>query len=286
MMNSVKKNKVIKSIELQGLTISFSKQSPVLSNCSLTFQQGKTYLLTGTTASGKSTLLRFLKGIIPLFYPATIFGELRVNNQPVSLEEFWNYRTEIGYLFQDPPMQVIGASVEKDLAFGLENLAIPSSHMVQKIGDIAEKLKISHLLSHSTADLSGGELALVALASLFVLQPQILLLDEFTAFLDNNSRRRVFDTIRLMQRPDRIIIIVSHHLKSVLPLVDEVIVLDDGQVLIQSQKQGFLTSNYSIIKDKLRIPEIFHIGVPLCEKSSRPPNFETGDELFQLFGRQ
>ncbi len=280
------KNKVINSIELVGLTICFPNQPPIIKNCNLKLQKGKTYLLTGVTASGKSTLLRFIKGIIPLFYPATIYGELRINDKLISLEEFWNFRTEIGYLFQDPPLQVIGANVEKDLAFGLENLAIPPLKMKQKITEIAEKLNISHLISQSTSELSGGELALVALASLLLLQPKILLLDEFTAFLDNLSRERVFEIIKLIQGGDRIIIIVSHQLKNVLPLVDEVIVLDDGDVLLQTTKQGFLTSNYSIIKDKLRVPELFHLGVNLCKESKLIPDFETEDELFQLIGRQ
>lgn len=285
MMESVARDYKLNSLELQELTISFPNQPPTIKNCSLNFQKGKTYLLTGATASGKSTLLRFLKGIVPLFYPATILGEIRVNGKSISLEEFWEHRTEIGYLFQDPPIQVIGASVEKDLAFGLENLAINSSEMKQQIEEIAKRLNISHLMSQPTTELSGGELALVALASILVLQPKILLLDEFTAFLDNQSRKRVFDTIRLIQGGDRIIIIVSHQLQNVLPLVDEVIVLDDGQVLLQTSKQGFFTSSFSIIKDKLRVPEIIHIGVTLCEKNELSPDFETEDELFQLIGR-
>ena len=284
-MESVLRDNKLNSLELHELTISFPNQPPTIKNCSLNFQKGKTYLLTGATASGKSTLLRFLKGIVPLFYPATILGELRVNGKSISLEEFWEYRTEIGYLFQDPPIQVIGASVEKDLAFGLENLAINSSEMKQQIEKIAKRLNISHLMSQPTTELSGGELALVALASILVLQPKILLLDEFTAFLDNQSRKRVFDIIRLIQGGDRIIIIVSHQLKNVLPLVDEVIVLDDGQVLLQASKQGFLTSSFSLIKDKLRVPEIIHIGVTICEKNDLNPDFENEDELFQLIGR-
>ena len=279
------KNNVIHSIELLGLTISFPNQSPIIKNCNLKFQKGKTYLLTGATASGKSTLLRFIKGIIPLFYLATIYGELRVNDKSIPLEEFWDFRTEIGYLFQDPPLQVIGANVEKDLAFGLENLAIPPFEMKQKITKIAEKLNISHLIPQSTNELSGGELALVALASILLLQPKILLLDEFTAFLDNLSRERVFEIIKLIQGGDRIIIIVSHQLKYVLPLVDEVIVLDDGEVLLQTTKQGFITSNFSLIKDRLRVPELFHLGVNLCNANKLIPDFETEDELFQLIGR-
>ena len=117
---------MIDTLSLRNLTISFRQSTPVIENLDLTFTRGKTYLLTGPTASGKSTLLRFLKGLIPLFYPATISGVLEINGKQVTLEEFWDYRTEIGYLFQDPSLQVIGSNVAKDIAFGLEIRKIPN----------------------------------------------------------------------------------------------------------------------------------------------------------------
>jgi len=276
----------LKSLELRDLSINFPNSSPIIKGCNLKLTQGKTYLLTGTTASGKSTLLRFIKGLIPLFYPATIFGELLVNDEFLTLEEFWEYRNEIGYLFQDPPLQVIGSSVERDLAFGLENLAIPPLEMKAIIEKVAHRLNIEHLLNRVPNELSGGELALVALASIFVLRPKILLLDEFTAFLDNSSRKKVFSALKAIQSPNRIIIIVSHYLKEVLPLVDEVIVLNKGQVLLQAPKAYFITSHFSVIKKKLRIPEFFHLGMRLCDNKVVNPVFESTEELYQLIGRK
>ncbi|MFX0170783.1 MAG: energy-coupling factor ABC transporter ATP-binding protein [Candidatus Hodarchaeota archaeon] len=285
-MKSMSKHQELNSLELRNLTIRFSNSSPIIKGCNLKFSQGKTYLLTGTTASGKSTLLRFIKGLIPLFYSATIFGEILVNGKLLTLEEFWEYRNEIGYLFQDPPLQVIGSSVERDLAFGLENLAIPPLEMKTIIEKIAHRLNIELLLNRNPDELSGGELALVALASILVLQPKILLLDEFTAFLDNSSRTQVFKTLKEIQTPNQIIIIVTHYLKEVLPLVDEVIVLDKGQVLLQAPKAFFITSHFSIIKEKLRIPELFHLGINLCESKGIDPIFEDVEGLYELIGRE
>ena len=278
--------KLITSIELKDLSISFPNQTPTIKNCNLQFIKGKTYLLTGTTASGKSTLLKFLKGIIPLFYPATISGELSINGNAISLEEYWNIREKIGYLFQDPSLQVIGSKVETDIAFGLENHAIPISEMRRSIERIAEKLGITDLLSRSPNTLSGGELALVTLASVLVLQPQIILLDEFTAYLDYTSRRRVFQLIKQIQGPNRIIIIVSHHLKEVLNLVDEVIVLEKGEITVHSPSQNFIAFNYASIENKLRVPEFYQIGTLLCEKRGIIPEFETIDELMSLVTRE
>jgi energy-coupling factor transport system ATP-binding protein len=102
-------------------------------------------------------------------------------------------------------------------------------------------------LSRKVTDLSGGEIALVALASIMVLKPNILLLDEFTAFLDFEARKRVISAVKQIQDEKRMIIIVSHHLNELLPIVDEVIVLDQGKVIVQAPRENFITKYYSKI---------------------------------------
>jgi energy-coupling factor transporter ATP-binding protein EcfA2 len=276
----------IHSIDIQGLTIQYSDIPPVLTDCNFQFSAGKTYLLTGTTASGKSTLLKFLNGIIPLFYPAKIYGILKINNKEVTLKEFISKRSEIGYLFQDPPLQVIGSTVERDIAFGLENLALPFEEIRRRIKEIAEILNISSLLPKTVTELSGGEIALVALASIMVLKPKILLLDEFTAFLDFEARKRVISAIKMIQDENRIIIIVSHHLNELLPIVDEVIVLDEGKIIVQAPQENFITKHYSQIKDRLRVPDIFPVGMELLKARNKSPRFETHKELSHLLWRE
>ncbi len=276
----------IHSIEIQSLTVQFTTFPPILNECNFNFLAGKTYLLTGTTASGKSTLLKFLNGIIPLFYPATIYGSLKINNNNVTLKEFISKRSQIGYLFQDPPLQVIGSTVERDIAFGLENLALPSDEIQRQVQDIAETLNITSLLSKKVTDLSGGEIALVALASIMVLKPNILLLDEFTAFLDFEARKRVISAIKQIQTDNRIVIIVSHHLNELLPIVDEVIVLDQGKVIVQAPRKDFITKYYSKIKDLLRVPDLFPIGMELLKNRNLPYNFETYTQLTHLLRRE
>ena len=276
----------IHSIDIQGLTIQFSNIPPVLTDCSFQFNAGKTYLLTGTTASGKSTLLKFLNGIIPLFYPAKIYGSLKINNEEVTLKEFISKRFQIGYLFQDPPLQVIGSTVERDIAFGLENLALPSAEIHHRIKEIAETLDITSLLPKVVTELSGGEIALVALASIMVLKPKILLLDEFTAFLDFEARKRVISAVKKIQDEKRIIIIVSHHLNELLPNVDEVMVLDEGKIIVQAPKKNFITKHYSQIKNRLRVPDIFPVGMELLKARNMDPRFETRTELGHLLRRE
>jgi energy-coupling factor transporter ATP-binding protein EcfA2 len=270
---------MIETLQLRNLTISFPDGTSALKACTIKLKKGKTYLITGTTASGKSTLLRFLKGLIPLFYPATIQGEILINGKNLAIEEFWEYRNRMGYLFQDPPLQVIGSSVERDMAFGLENLAIKSEEIRKQIDSMAKRLGINHLLTLSPRELSGGELALVALASVLVLRPQLWLLDEFTAFLDVQARKRVIQTIKTAREPDQIVLIVSHHLGDVLPIVDEVIVLDRGKIVLQVSQKEFFSRNLGTIEGLLRVPELYSVGVNLCKTRGIDPRFETASDL-------
>lgn len=275
-------NAVIETLKLRDLSISFPNGTYALKSCSLELMKGKTYLVTGTTASGKSTLLRFLKGIVPLFYPAVVRGKILINGRNLTIEEFWEYRRQMGYLFQDPPLQVIGSTVERDLAFGLENLALPPEEIRGRIDSMAKRLGITHLMTRRPRELSGGELALVALASILVIQPQLWLLDEFTAFLDIQARKRVVQTIKAARTRDQIVLIVSHHLREVLPIVDEVLVLDRGTIALQASQKQFFSLNLDAIEGLLRVPELYSVGVNLCKKRGIQSTFETATELSSM----
>ncbi|NHJ03152.1 MAG: ABC transporter ATP-binding protein [Candidatus Heimdallarchaeota archaeon] len=276
----------IKSLELRDFSISYSKHSNAISNAHFTFLQGKSYLLTGTTASGKSSLLRFLKGFIPLFYPATITGEILLNGSQISIEEFWEYQGCFGFLFQDPALQTVGSTVEKDLAFGLENKGFPSSHIQNRIMEISQELGIEELLERKTSTLSGGEISLVSLASILILNPPFLLLDEFAAFLDYPARKKVLRAIKSHQDEKHTVVIVSHQLEDTLDLVDEIIVMDKGEIVLHTARTQILEANYSILQNYLNLPEIFRLGIPLCEKQGVKPVFRSAKELYSLLRRE
>ncbi|MHA1226495.1 MAG: energy-coupling factor ABC transporter ATP-binding protein [Candidatus Hodarchaeales archaeon] len=277
-----KSSENISSIELSDFSISFSDQKRIIDSLNIKFEAGKTYLLTGPTGSGKSTLLKFLKGIVPLFYPALITGEVLINDSSVSLEDLWSLRSNIAYVSQDPSLQVIGSTVKEDLAFGLENLALPPETINNRIVSLADTLNIQHLLTRSSAELSGGELALVNLASILILEPQVILLDEITAFLDVNSRNNVLDLVVSIKDSSKILVIVSHRVHDFLPLVDEVITLDRGSVQFHGSSKHFIRSNFSFITNRLRLDELFRVGVPFCDQMNIKEDFNTPEQLIDI----
>ncbi|MHA1973470.1 MAG: energy-coupling factor ABC transporter ATP-binding protein [Candidatus Hodarchaeales archaeon] len=272
----------ISSIELRDFSISFSAGNKIINSLSLKFEAGNTYLLTGPSGSGKSTLLKFFKGIVPLFYPALITGEVFLNGSSVSLEELWSFRSKIAYIAQDPSLQVIGSTVEEDLAFGLENLALAPEEIRKEITFMASSLNLGALLTRPSTKLSGGELSLVSLASNLILKPQVILLDEITAFLDVKSRNNVLSLISSVKSDDKILVIVSHRVHDFLPLVDEVITLDHGSVQFQGPSEHFIRKNFSFINTRLRLNELFRVGLPLCDHLDIRDDFNTPEQLLSL----
>jgi energy-coupling factor transporter ATP-binding protein EcfA2 len=119
-----------------------------------------------------------------------------------------------------------------------------------------------------------------------VLKPNILLLDEFTAFLDFEARKRVISAVKQIQDEKRMIIIVSHHLNELLPIVDEVIVLDQGKVIVQAPRENFMTKYYSKIKHLLRVPDLFPVGMELLRNRNLTSYFETHTQLAHLLRRE
>jgi energy-coupling factor transport system ATP-binding protein len=176
----------------------------------IAINQNDRILLSGNSGAGKSTLLYALKG----FFPETIFGKtegvILFRNEPIELLSP-KKKLEIGLLFQNPETQIIHKKVRNELAFGLENLELPAKEIENSLQSIAEKFHIEDLLERNIATLSGGEKQKIALLSILLMNPQVLLLDEPTAFLDEVS---ALDFITAFYKifEDKTILIVEHNL--------------------------------------------------------------------------
>lgn len=195
----------------------------------LIIHRGDHILLQGASGSGKSTLLLALKGIIPHLVNGKIHGEITYNGRTISsLEE--QDLLKIGYLQQNPDSQVICQTVFAELAFGLENLSLTANKIKQRIERIAIDFKITHLLSRNVSELSGGEKQKVNLLAILLMEPEVLLLDEPTAFLDPESAHELM--LILKQYTQEItVIIVEHNLNYLARIVNRVITInDDGQL--------------------------------------------------------
>ena len=223
------------ALELTGVSFAYGPSTPALSNVSLSIGKGEKVALLGSNGCGKSTLLRIMNGLAtPSAGSVHVFGE-KVNPAALRGAAFAHrLRRRIGFIFQNADAQLFSSTVREEIAFGPLQMNLPPSEVRQRVAETAGMLGISHLLDRAPFHLSGGEKKKVALASVLVVNPSVLLLDEPTASLDPRSQRWVVDLIVSLHRAGKTIVTATHDLDIVHEIADRVIVLDEDHTIAAS----------------------------------------------------
>ena len=217
------------------------REVTALDELSLKTFSGRRVALLGSNGSGKSTLLRVLAG---LYFPES--GAVHFRGRPVTETDFLHdefahaFRKNVGLVFQDADVQLFCPSVFDEIAFGPLQLGLNRSELLQAVNKALEVFGIEHLKDRSPHHLSGGEKKRVALASVLVMDPTVLLLDEPTAALDPRSQTRMLELLENWHTPSRSIVVATHDLHLVADLADECVVLDHGKVLAQGTPKEIL----------------------------------------------
>lgn len=217
-------------------------QRPVLNDLNLQIADGEFVLVVGNSGTGKSTLLRCFNGLIPHFYGGTISGEIRVQGlDPVRCQPH-GMSAVVGFVFQDPEAQFVVDTVEAELAFAMENHALPQATMRKRIEEVLDQLSIAHLRHRRISTLSGGEKQRVAIASVLTLEPKVLVLDEPTSQLDPQAAEEVLTALHKLNTDLGLTIILSEHrLERVVQYADRIIYLPgDGLPPIDGAPQDVL----------------------------------------------
>lgn len=212
-----------------------------LNNINLKIERNKFILLCGETGSGKTTLIRSMNGLIPQFYPGYYKGTVIVNDKDNSETPIAELAKDVGIVFQNPENQLISMDVENEIAFGMENLGFPKEKMREKLKNITKTMEIEHLLDKAPFELSGGEVQRVAIASILVLEPKILILDEPLSSLDPYMAEKIIFLLKKIQIETNTTIIISEHrMDLILPVVDEIILMSNGFVLEHDTKEKII----------------------------------------------
>ena len=174
------------------------RQGAAIHNISFEAQPGEILLIAGASGCGKTTLIRCINGLVPRSYKGEMNGRVLVFGEETAKWKLSQISQKIGTVLQDPERQILGTKVLNEVAFGLENLAVPREEILQRVDESLEFLKIPHLRERETFTLSGGEKQKVALAGVLAMRPSILLLDEPLASLDPASAQDTLDTVRFL----------------------------------------------------------------------------------------
>jgi energy-coupling factor transporter ATP-binding protein EcfA2 len=254
-------------VEAHDLTYTYpAAEAPALIGVNLTVQSGELVVLTGPSGCGKTTLCRCFNGLIPNFYGGELKGDLTVRGLSVKEHSTSELAQHVGFVFQNPENQLFALSVEKDIAFGLENLAMPRDEMRRRVDWAMDTVGIRDLKDTAPFELSGGQQQRVAIASVLAMQPDLIVLDEPTSFLDPVAAKNLFEIVSRLNRDLGLTtILVEHRLDLLSTYATRVIVMDKGAIVADGTPRDVLAS---------KGVEALGIGVPKVTR------------LFRMFSEQ
>lgn len=239
-----------------------------LSGANLTIQPGEFVAVVGRNGSGKSTMARLMNALLlPVEGTVLVDGISTLNEEMV-----WEIRSRVGMVFQNPDNQIVGSSVEEDVAFGLENLGVPREEMVKRIAWATETVGISDRLTSEPHILSGGQKQRVAIAGILAMKPDCIVLDEATAMLDPVGRREVMQVVRKLNQENGITIVhITHHMDEV-SLCDRAILVDNGQILADCPPRQLFAQTKLVREAGLEAPQVTQLFEKLREAGVSLPN--------------
>ena len=214
-------------IEVKNLSYRYDHQSEdyILKDVSFHVKQGEWLSIVGHNGSGKSTTVRLIDGLLE-----AESGDIIISGDKLTANNVWEKRRQIGMVFQNPDNQFVGATVEDDVAFGLENQGMDYPMMVKRVHEALELVGMQNFKEREPARLSGGQKQRVAIAGVVALQPDIIILDEATSMLDPEGRLELIRTVKEIKDKNHLTVISITHDLDEISLSDRVLLMKNGQV--------------------------------------------------------
>jgi len=238
------------------------KKNLVLKDVSLEIPRGQFVALLGHNGSGKSTLARTFNAIL---IPEG--GKVYVDGLDTSDESLlYEIRKKAGMVFQNPDNQLVATIVEEDIAFGPENLGVPSEEIRKRVDDALRAVDMSAYINHAPHMLSGGQKQRIAIAGILAMRPDYIFLDESTAMLDPVGRKEVMQTVKKLNKEFGITIVLITHYMEEAAECDRVVVLDDGKIVMDGQPHEIFSQVEKMKSLRLGVPEITELSHMLKEK--------------------
>lgn len=231
-------------------------------------EEGSFVAILGHNGSGKSTLAKHLNGIL---LPSE--GNVFITDIDTSIENrLLDIRKTVGMVFQNPDNQIIGNVVEEDVAFGPENIGIPTKEILKRVDESLKAVGMTVYRMRSPNKLSGGQKQRVAIAGIMAMKPRCIVLDEPTAMLDPNGRKEVIQTIKELNRLEKItVLLITHYMEEVVE-ADRVIVMDEGKIVMDGTPKDIFSRVKELRKLKLDVPAVTELAYELTNAGMDIPS--------------
>ncbi|WP_394239230.1 energy-coupling factor ABC transporter ATP-binding protein [Niallia oryzisoli] len=249
-------------VQIENISYQYEDQTSfALDDVSMTIYEGEWLAIVGHNGSGKSTLAKLLNG---LQFPNS--GHITVCGIPLTEETVWEVRRQVGMVFQNPDNQFVGATVQDDVAFALENNGIQREDMIERVKSSLEKVQMDSFLNQEPHNLSGGQKQRVAIAGVIALRPALIILDEATSMLDPRGREEVLSTVRELKATHNMTVIsITHDLEEAAK-ADRIIVMNKGKLYREGIPEDIFQMDEELIALGLDIPFPVKMSKLLKEK--------------------
>jgi len=250
------------AIEVKNLSFTYAgAEKPSMEDVDLSFEKGDFVILTGPSGCGKTTLCRCLNGLIPNFYSGELKGDLLVDGISVEGRSTAELATHVGFVFQNPENQLFSLSVERDVAFGLENLGVAKEEAILRVNWAMKATGIFDLRNKAPYELSGGQQQRAAIAGVLAMHPSVLVLDEPTSFLDPKSAEEIVQIIAKLSRELQLTtLLVEHRLDVVSRYANRVVVMDNGKIALNGTPREVYNDKARLIGIGLpKVTMLFHL---------------------------
>ena len=228
-------------IDIKDVSFSYGgKDVKALNQVSLHIGKGECVLLVGLSGCGKTTLTRLLNGLVPSFYEGKLSGEVLIEGKPVSEYKDGSLSQKVGSVFQNPRSQFFNVDTTGEIAFGCENIGISHEQILDRVSKASYDLEMGGLMNRDIFSLSGGEKQLVAIASVYAMNPDIYVMDEPSANLDMEVTERLKKIITLLKRQGKTIIIAEHRIAYLRDLVDRIVYMKNASIIREYSRKAFL----------------------------------------------
>ncbi|MCT3573663.1 energy-coupling factor ABC transporter ATP-binding protein [Levilactobacillus brevis] len=263
-------------ISVDHLTYQYDEnQAPALTDVSFTVHAGEWLAIVGHNGSGKSTLAKSLDGLLPFTQ-----GSVTVGGITLTPETVWRVREQIGMIFQNPDNQFVGATVEDDVAFGLENRQISRDEMVPRVQAALAQVGMTSFAQREPSSLSGGQKQRVALAGIVAIAPKILILDEATSMLDPQGRIEMLAIVRQLRQQQNLTVISITHDIDEAASADRVLVIDDGRLVDEAVPSQIFERGTQLVEMGLDLPFTEKLKAALRQRGITPPTtYQTAAEM-------
>jgi len=246
----------LKSIELKNVKYKYPTSSGwIIDDVSFSVEKGKLCAVIGENGSGKTTICHIIRALAPRFFKGELEGEVLIDEKNINEYSMGELAIKVGFIFQNPFTQISGVkeTVFDEIAFGLENLGVDETLIGARVEKVIQLLNIGFLAEKNPYELSGGQKQRVAIASILVMDPDILVIDEPTSQLDPKGTQDIFDIIKLLKNQGKTIVLIEHKIELLAEIADQIIVLKGGKLLAEGDRT--LLTDESLEEQGVTLPQ-------------------------------